>query len=197
MKIKRRRAEVDPMRVCIERSIERAGLVRWAWTGSWRRGCKRVSDLNLLVEPMKLGVLRKHAIDVFEEEELIFVESRFWDRITWRFDIDGVYVDVRVCSKDAWGAGLVCFTGPPGLVAWMRSYALSQHMRLRKTGLFHDGMIIACREEEHIFDALGLPYLAAEERNTWASDPRYKHLREASRDDILRARGKRKRKTVG
>ncbi len=86
-----------------------------------------------------------------------------------------VQVDLRVIPEAVWGSALMYFTGSKDHNVRLRQRALDMNMTLSDYGLFpldkHDTppqdrgvKPIACRTEEEVFKALGLPYIPPEIR---------------------------------
>lgn len=74
---------------------------------------------------------------------------------------EGVQVDLRVLPPQAWGAGLIYFTGSKAHNIRIREIAVRQGLKLSEYGLFDadSGERIASRTEESVYERLGLPWI--------------------------------------
>lgn len=131
-----------------------------AVAGSYRREKETVGDIDILV-------VTRHAKAVGDAiAELPFVRdvvSHGEKKLS--FDLkSGIRVDIRFVRRDQWGAALLYFTGSKEHNIALRTVALRRGWKLNEYGLFADGNVIASREEEDIYRALGVPMPAPKER---------------------------------
>ena len=80
----------------------------------------------------------------------------------------GDSLTVHVTSKDRYGITLLLATGSPEHIEALRIVAQSKGCTLDEDGLHKKNRIIASKTEEDIYDALGLPFIAPELRETGA-----------------------------
>jgi DNA polymerase (family 10) len=80
----------------------------------------------------------------------------------------GDSLTVHVTSKDRYGITLLFATGSAEHIEALRIVAQSKGCTLDEDGLHKKHRILACRAEEDIYDALGLPFIAPELRETSA-----------------------------
>ncbi len=78
----------------------------------------------------------------------------------------GIDADLRVVPEESWGAALCYFTGSKAHSIALRNIALEQGLKLNEYGLFKGEKNIASEKEEDIYQALGLPYVKPEDRET-------------------------------
>lgn len=83
--------------------------------------------------------------------------------------VSGIEADLRVLEPDVFGAGLYYFTGSKLHNIRTRTMALKRGLTISEYGVFrgtkeHHGKRVACRTEEDVFRALGLPYIPPEIR---------------------------------
>jgi DNA polymerase (family 10) len=80
------------------------------------------------------------------------------------FLLSGVEVDLRITSDQTFPYALFCFTG--SLAHWtsMLERAKGMGLNLSEEGLHRDGRPISCKEEEGVFNALGLDFIPPELR---------------------------------
>ena len=78
---------------------------------------------------------------------------------------DGVQVDVRLFTKDEYGAALVYFTGSKDHDIALRTLAIKNGWKLNEYGLFDKkGKSLAGRTEGDVYQKLGLAYIPPELR---------------------------------
>lgn len=126
--------------------LKSSGLVKEAVAaGSIRRMKETIGDVDLLVTTKK----PKEVIDYFLSR--VPSEKRF-------------KIDVRVLQEDVFGAGLQYFTGSKEHNVKLRTYAASLGFRVSEYGVFQGKKRIACKKEEDVYKALGMPYIEPELR---------------------------------
>jgi DNA polymerase/3'-5' exonuclease PolX len=154
-KVRRPRAEVQPVVDAIAEWAESEVGDQWEVGGSWRRGSEVIGDIDVVLFYPTLA-----AVELPEQ----FVPERMGGAIA-QGDMLGVHVDFWACPRESAGPLLWFITGPKELNVWMRSYAKGLGMKLTQTELQgYDGPVIT---EEQVSDALGLPYLPPDARNDW------------------------------
>ncbi|MFA5091612.1 MAG: hypothetical protein WC483_03365 [Candidatus Paceibacterota bacterium] len=87
----------------------------------------------------------------------------------WKLFDNATVIDVVICPSSERGATLLHTTGPSTLNILLRKRAISLGMTLSEHGLFESGAsktLIHAATEEGIFKALGLPYIAAKDRDS-------------------------------
>lgn len=86
--------------------------------------------------------------------------------------IDEVQIDLYFARDDQWGAMLLFLTGSRLFNIVFRGKARKLGYKLNQYGLYHGDEVIAGKTEEQIFYALGIDYIAPEERSLT-----YKHIK--------------------
>jgi DNA polymerase (family 10) len=126
--------------------------------GSLRRGKSTVGDLDLLSSDKRvIGA-------VTECPGASQVLERGPRRASVKLD-NGVQVDVRLFTKDEYGAALVYFTGSKDHDIALRTIAVKRGWKLNEYGLFSkDGVRLAGATEEEVYKKLGLGYIPPELR---------------------------------
>jgi DNA polymerase (family 10) len=149
--------------------------------GSLRRGRSTVGDLDLLSTDLKVVEAIKGCPGVAR-----VVESGP-KRTSVKLE-DGVQVDVRLFTKDEYGAALVYFTGSKDHNIALRNLAIEKGWKLNEYGLFdRAGRRLAGRSEADVYRKLGMAYVPPELRENRgeiqaAEEGRLPHLVEL--DDI-------------
>ena len=126
--------------------------------GSLRRGKSTVGDLDLLsTDPRVVDAVRgcPGVAQVLESGPR---------RTSVKLD-EGVQVDVRLFTKEEYGAALVYFTGSKDHNIALRNLAIQKGWKLNEYGLFDKGgKRIAGEDEEGVYQKLGLGYVPPELR---------------------------------
>jgi DNA polymerase (family X) len=114
------------------------GLTRITPAGDFRRGCELVSGLSLVAEIPKL-----------DGEKAILANEQ---------------LTVHLTNKSRYGITLLLATGSAQHVDDLRALAATKGLRLDGQGLRRGRKIVGAKEEEDIYAALGLPFIAPELR---------------------------------
>ncbi|MBI3317563.1 MAG: DNA polymerase/3'-5' exonuclease PolX [Candidatus Omnitrophica bacterium] len=130
--------------------------------GSLRRGKETVRDIDLLITSRN----PKKVMDRFVQLKIagqIQAHGETKSSIRTR---QGVQVDLRVVEPEAFGAALVYFTGSKAHNIRIRSLANRLGLTVNEYGVFREksGRRVAGREEEEVYRAIGLPWIAPELR---------------------------------
>lgn len=146
------------------RLAELRGVHRVEITGSIRRGQETVGDVNLLCEADN-GELVIHQFVAFDEvHNVLFVDSTHAAVTVVAEEGHETQVDLRVTSKEAFGAAHQYFTGSKQHNVRLRELAIRRHWRLNEFGLFDGGRSVAGKHERDLYDALGVPWIPPELR---------------------------------
>jgi DNA polymerase (family 10) len=129
--------------------------------GSYRRGRDTVGDLDVLVATTRP-----------QEVLIAFAALPQVERVLLRGDtkcsvvIDGLQVDCRAVAPDQFGAAWQYFTGSQAHNIRLRGLALRAGLTLNEYGVFRvdGGERVAGATEEEVYAALGLRWIAPEDR---------------------------------
>ncbi|MFH1098951.1 MAG: PHP domain-containing protein [Candidatus Uhrbacteria bacterium] len=155
-----------PLAESLAQSIERSGFCdRVEIAGSIRRRKETIGDIDLLAT----SAHSKRVIDVFCGLPLI---RRVIARGETKANVllkTGIEADLRVLDPEAFGAGLYYFTGSKQHNIHTRTIAMQKGLTISEYGVFRGtkekkGKLVACRTEEDVFRAIGLPYIPPEIR---------------------------------
>jgi DNA polymerase (family X) len=130
--------------------------------GSLRRGKETVGDIDLLcqADPAEgAGIIEAFARAAGVTRVLARGETK-GSVVLER----GVQADLRVVGAEAFGAALAYFTGSKEHNIRLRELAVKKGLKLNEYGLFRGEKQVAGRDEEGIYKALGLAYVAPELR---------------------------------
>ncbi|MDO8599138.1 MAG: helix-hairpin-helix domain-containing protein, partial [bacterium] len=155
-----------PLAEALVRALERSKLCdRVEIAGSIRRRKETIGDIDLLVTS-------EHPKRVMD----LFCASPVIDRVIAKGPTKanvllkaGIEADLRVLDPDVFGAGLYYFTGSKTHNIRTRTIAITKGLTVNEYGVHRGtkekrGKLVACRTEEDVFHAIGLPYIPPEIR---------------------------------
>ena len=130
--------------------------------GSLRRRKDTIGDIDILVtskQPEKIMDKFTHLPEVKE----ILAEGLTKSAILTR---QNIHVDLRVVEPDSFGAALQYFTGSKAHNVRLREMAVKQGLKINEYGVFQtkDDKKVAGKEEQEIYQKLGLPFIMPELR---------------------------------
>ncbi len=130
--------------------------------GSFRRFKETIGDIDILI-CSKYDVNEKILSHPRIKEVLVKGETK----ISFLYELSNnkpIQVDVRIIEEKSWGAALMYFTGSKEHNILMRDLAIEKGYKLNEYGLFKGEIYIAGRNEEEVFDRLGIQYIPPEIR---------------------------------
>jgi len=145
----------------IVRSLKRLSEVKQLVVGgSFRRKKPTIRDIDIIILSNKPeSVISK------------FVKLKFVDKVLGKgkekatiITKKGMQVDIRIFSRDEFGAGLLYFTGDKQHNIYLRKIAIKKSWKLNEYGLFEKNKKIAGSSEKEIYRKLGLKYINPEKR---------------------------------
>lgn len=138
-------------------------IKRIEYAGSLRRREETIGDIDLLATVRGDG---ESSSDVMEH----FVKYRDVLKIVAQGETKsavildgGMQVDLRVVEDEVFGAALHYFTGSKAHNIKVREMAKKKGLKVSEYGVFNP-KLIACKTEEDVFGAVGLPYIEPELR---------------------------------
>jgi DNA polymerase (family 10) len=145
-----------------EQLRENKAVIRVVVAGSIRRWKETVGDIDILVTSSDPTTVMDLFCSLPEVKKVI---ARGEKKSTVLVG-DNLHVDLRHIDKEQFGAGLMYFTGSKAHNIALRKRALNQGMTLSEYGLVkkEGGEVVAQKEEEEIYGALGLPFIPPELR---------------------------------
>lgn len=138
------------------------GVDRVVVAGSYRRQAPTVGDLDILVTAERGRPVMQRLRDYAAVDQVV---SSGDTRTTVILD-SGLQVDVRVVPQASFGAALVYFTGSKTFNIALRYLAGRQGLKINEYGVFRGDQRIAGRTEKEVLAAVGLPWIAPEERES-------------------------------
>jgi len=132
--------------------------------GSLRRRKDTIGDIDILVTSQQPEKVMNQFIRLPQVKEVL-AEGLTKSAILTRQDI---HVDLRVVQPDSFGAALQYFTGSKAHNVRLREMAVKQGLKINEYGVFKtksgDDKKIAGKDEQEIYQLLGLPFIMPELR---------------------------------
>jgi DNA polymerase (family 10) len=136
------------------------GVEKCETAGSYRREKATVGDVDIVVvtkDPQKISQA------VSELALVRDVVAHGDKKLSFNFT-SGLRIDIRFVSRDQWGSALLYFTGDKDHNIALRKIAISKGWKLNEYGLFEKEAVVASKEEQDIYRALGLSWIEPRER---------------------------------
>jgi len=128
--------------------------------GSFRREKETVGDIDILL----VTTAPEEVSDAIAALKIVRDIAVKGDKKI-SFDLhNGLRVDVRLVKADQWGAALMYFTGSKEHNIAVRRVAMKKGWKLNEYGLFDGEEVVASKEENDIYEALGLNYFEPNNR---------------------------------
>ncbi|MBN2561119.1 MAG: DNA polymerase/3'-5' exonuclease PolX [Phycisphaerae bacterium] len=133
-------------------------------TGSLRRGCETIGDVDLLCQSND----GRTVVDAFaglpQAKRVLASGKTKGSVIVDRRDGVEIQVDCRVVPGESFGAALQYFTGSKEHNVRLREIAVRKKWKLNEWGLFDGDRRVAGKDEAAIYKKLGLPLIPPEQR---------------------------------
>jgi DNA polymerase (family 10) len=166
------------------------GVKNIAYAGSLRRGKETIGDIDILVSTSDPDAVREAFVKLPDVQQVISAgETRSsirygigrdggrWGQLDESMAGPSIQVDLKIIPEASWGAALYYFTGSKDHNVAVRGRALDKGLTLNDYGLYHDDKSpepphkrglkpIASKTEQDIFEALGMPFIPPELRET-------------------------------
>jgi DNA polymerase (family 10) len=141
---------------------------RVTYTGSLRRYCPTIGDLDILAATDDAAGTMA-AFHQLPQVETVLSGGETKTRVRL---LNGLEADLRCMDEARWGTALQYFTGSQAHNVKLRELALKRGFSLNEysltprsaDGKAEDGAELLCAEEEEVYRALGLPYIEPELR---------------------------------
>ncbi|MBN2542829.1 DNA polymerase/3'-5' exonuclease PolX [bacterium] len=149
----------------LERLKGLKGIIRISVAGSLRRKCETVKDIDILIsaEPEFSNDIMNTFCSLDRVEKVI---AQGDTKSSIMLD-SGINSDLRVVSDEQYPYALHYFTGSKEHNVEMRRVAKKFNRKLNEYGLFEEEKNIPCKDEEELFEALGLQYIPPELRESF------------------------------
>jgi len=142
-------------------------VTRCSTAGSLRRSKETIGDIDFLASSKQPA----NVIEFFTKQPGVLSVSARGDTKASVIVEGGIQADLRVVSDTEFPYALAYFTGSKEHNIVMRQRAISRGLRLNEYGLFRSKeetrdakLLVSCRTEEEVFQALELPFIEPELR---------------------------------
>jgi len=173
-KVKRPREEIEPTAMAVSLWLWKECQLRCEVAGSLRRGRNEIGDVDLVVGHASLRDVC-NCIVLWGERASVSVEVvSNLEKATKTADVmvgGDILFNLYYSTDEAWGAMLLFLTGSQKFNILMRTKAKKEGYKLNQYGLWHGETLIAAKEEDLIFQALGMKFVSPNDRDVYG-DPR-------------------------
>ncbi len=151
---------IGPAREILQKILSHPGVLRGNLAGSVRRKMEVVRNINLVLSTQR----PQEVLSAFSRLPEVEV-AQSDDKSGGHYLLpSGVKIDLRIVPDPTFPYALFCFTGSSAHWASMVERAKGMGLTLSEERLHRNGRFIPCKEEEGIFDALGLDFIPPELR---------------------------------
>jgi len=134
-------------------------------TGSLRRMCETIGDIDILVAPNNEDIIPRIMETFVSYRPVKEILASGDTKSSVRFE-DDTQVDLRVISRESWGAALQYFTGSRDHNIATRKIAIERGLKINEYGVFdrETTKMLAGDDEAEVYRAMGMSYVPAEAR---------------------------------
>ena len=152
-----------PLSRALEARIKKIPGVKQATTaGSVRRRQETIGDIDILVTAKDPKKVHDAFVKMPEVKEVI--RKGGLEGITSVILAGNIQADVRILTENQYGAGMQYFTGDKNHNVKLRTLAIRKGMKLSEYGLFKGRKLLAGKNEDDIYTALGMDPMPPEIR---------------------------------
>jgi DNA polymerase (family 10) len=130
--------------------------------GSFRRRRETVGDVDILVASSRPAAIAA-AFVTHSDVQQVLAHGGTKCSILLR---SGLQVDLRIVPRVSYGAALHYFTGSKPHNIAVRLLGVKRHLKINEYGIFRGTRQIGGRTEEEVFQAVGLPWIPPELRES-------------------------------
>jgi len=136
------------------------GIEKIAVAGSFRRRRETVGDLDILAA-CKQGAAVMDRFTAYEDVQKVVSRGDTRSTVVLR---SGLQVDLRVLPRESFGAALHYFTGSKRHNIAVRRLGIKKGYKINEYGVFQGDERIAGKQEQEVFEAVGMAYVPPELR---------------------------------
>lgn len=129
--------------------------------GSLRRMKETVGDIDMLIETAHPEEVINEFISFLEIKKVLESGKTKVSAMLKGIDIQ---MDLRIISKESYGAALLYFTGSKDHNVKLRGLAIKKDMKINEYGIFKKGKMVAGKGEKEIYNLLGMNFIPPELR---------------------------------
>jgi DNA polymerase (family 10) len=136
------------------------GLVDLEVAGSYRRRCETVGDIDILATTSKGSPIMDHFV-AYKDVREVLAKGPTKSSIRLK---SGLQVDLRLVSRESYGAAMVYFTGSKAHNIVIRGISRERGLKINEYGVFDGDRLVCGQTEEEVYSSIGLPWIAPELR---------------------------------
>jgi DNA polymerase (family 10) len=136
------------------------GLLDLEVAGSYRRRCETVGDIDILATTGEGSPIMDRFVAYRDAREVL---AKGTTKSSIRLKC-GLQVDLRVVSRESYGAAMVYFTGSKAHNIVMRGIGRERGLKINEYGVFKGSRLICGRSEKEVYAAIDLPWIPPELR---------------------------------
>jgi DNA polymerase (family 10) len=140
-----------------------ADIGRLSPAGSLRRMRETIGDIDILATGKKGAEIIRH-FTRFPGASRVLAEGETKGSVLISTEKGERQVDLRIVDESEYGAALQYFTGSKAHNIKLRAMAREKGLKISEYGVFRAEKRLAGRDEEEVYRALGLPFIAPELR---------------------------------
>jgi len=133
-------------------------------TGSIRRGCETIGDVDLLCESSRGDAVVKAFTELHQVKRILASGKTKGSVIVDRRDGVEIQVDCRAVPSESFGAALQYFTGSKEHNVHLREIASKKKWKLNEWGLYSGERRLAGKDEAAVYKKLGMPFIPPQQR---------------------------------
>jgi DNA polymerase (family 10) len=136
------------------------GVIELDVAGSFRRRVETVGDLDVLVAAERPEQVAERFV-AYPQVKEVLARGPTKCSVVLR---SGLQVDLRLVPEEAYGAALHYFTGSKPHNIAIRTLGVRRKLKINEYGVFRGARRVGGRQEEEVFQAVGLPWIPPELR---------------------------------
>ncbi len=151
--------------VLLARVREFPGVIRSEIAGSLRRSKEIVKDIDIVVsaeEADRSGIM--DGFTTLDDVQVVVGKGETKSSVVLK---NGINADLRIVSDEQYPYTLHHFTGSKEHNVALRQHAIKMGMKVSEWGLFKGDDLVPCEDEQAIYKALGMRYIAPELRENY------------------------------
>ncbi|MEE9132393.1 MAG: DNA polymerase/3'-5' exonuclease PolX [Gemmatimonadota bacterium] len=136
------------------------GLVDLEVAGSYRRRCETIGDIDILATTAEGSPIMDHFV-AYRDAREVLAHGPTKSSIRLK---SGLQVDLRLVSRESYGAAMVYFTGSKAHNIVIRGIGRERGLKINEYGVFKGAELVCGETEEEVYASIDLPWIPPELR---------------------------------
>ena len=136
------------------------GLVDLEVAGSYRRRCETIGDIDILATTAEGSPIMDHFV-AYQDAREVVAHGPTKSSIRLK---SGLQVDLRLVSRESYGAAMVYFTGSKAHNIVIRGIGRERGLKINEYGVFKGAELVCGESEEEVYVSIDLPWIPPELR---------------------------------